>query len=675
VPDDQTSRRLVLVELSLVTLGVCLCVGLATFLDSQAGRRAFVAGATELAERGDSGSRDGLVLEGRAPRRTSAELGIVPFAPGRTYLLVVRAGPGGPFKIVGRHGPSDYVREFNLGSRREPLEMQWLLEGDDLPEQLFFRAYYRGGADLAVEAISVGRILPVYFLLRPVVSLLVWLLPIAFLVRHRRRLGRGLRVAVPGGDATFALLIFGVCFFVFHSGTVLQVIDSRYTTAVSYSVLHGNGVTMPEGLAHAEGKDLRRQIERVGEEDRLVPFYSPMTAILEIPFVAGYELFGVSPATAQGGWDRSRETRILRFSAAFLSATLCVVLYGVARGFLPPGLSLGLVFAFAFGTQILSTLSRPYWTHTWGALLTALAILLTIRPWPNLVRLSAGIAVTCSSVAFFCRPQTMFSVLALVAFLAMTRRWRQLRWFIGVGALWAGLGLVLSLVIYETALPSYFFSKWADQGRFEPWRFDLRHYATGVTGMLISPGRGLLIYVPFVAWIVAVTLRRWQRLASRPLAMAAFGTIVAHGWLLAQTSVWAGGQSYGARQLSDVLVWFFVLGVLAVQVVAAEWSVTKPAKRFWLVGSLAVLLAFSIFVNARGAYAKATWRWNAFDRPPDWALHHGRSRFDPPFAWNWRYPQFMAGLLRHDLEEKLQEREARERLEEAGKAGERPRRD
>jgi peptidoglycan/LPS O-acetylase OafA/YrhL len=146
-------------------------------------------------------------------------------------------------------------------------------------------------------------------------------------------------------------------------------------------------------------------------------------------------------------------------------------------------------------------------------------------------------------------------------------------------------------------------------------------------------------------------------------------------WLLAQTSVWAGGQSYGARQLSDVLVWFFVLGVLAVEVVASEWPETGRRRRLWLGGSLAALLAFSIFVNARGAYSKATWRWNTFDRPPAWALQGGRSRFDPSWVWNWRYPQFMAGLLRHDLEEKLQERDARERLEQAGKATETPRSD
>ena len=74
--------------------------------------------------------------------------------------------------------------------------------------------------------------------------------------------------------------------------------------------------------------------------------------------------------------------------------------------------------------------------------------------------------------------------------------------------------------------------------------------------------------------------------------------------------------------------------------------------------TLALCLGFSIFVNVRGAYAKATWQWNTYDRPPAWALQEGgKSRLKPDWVWNWRYPQFMAGLLRHDLEEKLRERD------------------
>jgi hypothetical protein len=58
-------------------------------------------------------------------------------------------------------------------------------------------------------------------------------------------------------------------------------------------------------------------------------------------------------------------------------------------------------------------------------------------------------------------------------------------------------------------------------------------------------------------------------------------------------------------------------------------------------GAGAFLLALSIFINARGAIAMETWKWN--EQPHDVVLVQKK-------LWDWRQPQFLAGLIRPPLD-------------------------
>jgi len=230
------------------------------------------------------------------------------------------------------------------------------------------------------------------------------------------------------------------------------------------------------------------------------------------------------------------------------------------------------------------------------------------------------------------------SAVAVAAFVAVARR-RNLALFLATGLAWPILFLIGSILVFGASLPPYF----GHAGGFGS-HSSLPRIVNAALGCLISPGRGLLLFVPIFGWILWETRSRWGQLPSRKLATTSIAVIGAHWLMLTLYGGWSGGQSFGPRLFVDVLPWFFLLGVLAV---SAQQSAVEARRSRWSLGRVTVLalaVAASIFVNTRGATSKETWYWRSYDRPPG----HTSSFFSPGWAWNWRYPQFMAGLLPAD---------------------------
>ena len=77
--------------------------------------------------------------------------------------------------------------------------------------------------------------------------------------------------------------------------------------------------------------------------------------------------------------------------------------------------------------------------------------------------------------------------------------------------------------------------------------------------------------------------------------------------------------------MSDLVPWFVLLAVLALAAVRdAQEAGTFDWTR-WKSVAVLLLVAASVFINTRGAISQETQRGAGI--------------------WNWRYPQFMAGLI------------------------------
>lgn len=103
--------------------------------------------------------------------------------------------------------------------------------------------------------------------------------------------------------------------------------------------------------------------------------------------------------------------------------------------------------------------------------------------------------------------------------------------------------------------------------------------------------------------------------------------------VVAMWPIWWGGYAYGPRLLTDAIPWMALLAILGC---AGRLQSNEIASfsRSELVAAFA-LIAVSIAINARGATSWPTARWHTV---VDVDSHPNR-------AWDWSYPQFMAGLI------------------------------
>jgi hypothetical protein len=455
------------------------------------------------------------------------------------------------------------------------------------------------------------------------------LLLLGLAVRNRRPLARYFGLRSPELEQTLqrrwdrrcALFVFLLCFSVFRAAPVHQLLDAKHLSVVSHAFLRSGSVALPEGFDRSRRASEIYTLRPVG--DRVFHFFAGAPAVLNAPFVAIFQMVGVSPVDEEGRYLGHNELRILRFIAATVAAALCAVLYLLARIWLPPGWALGLTLSFAWGSQIASSISRPFWSHSWSTLLLAGALLLLAAPAFRDSRKASVWMATLLCWAYFCRPPLSLAIVGVALYLLLARR--RLFWpFVLTGLGWAALFGLYARQTFGVWLPPYFLASHLESGRLGGGLL-ISSYPEAVIGTLVSPGRGLFVYVPLSLATLYLVIRWWRWLPDRALAATALGVCVAHWQVVSLFRNWWGGQSFGPRLMADLVPWLLVLaalGVAALRAAAAEgrfrWSAAKWA-------TVVVLVAVSLFINLRGAWVQETQRGAG--------------------VWNWRYPQFLAGLL------------------------------
>ena len=549
---------------------------------------------------------------------------------GRDSLLTLETRAVSEFSLqIKDDDTGEVARVVRFPPRSGAAKIRLALKGDSLPRRLRLTLWNRLRSDLEIQGAELQTLRPgyrwapvLYSLFGPFLLLLVGL-------RNRQQLfcylsgedslQRG--IAWPRWDSLMAGLIFLLCFSIFRIAPVHQLLDSKFLSAVSHSFLSSGSVALPASFAPTKRARQIYTLRPVGE--KTYHFFSSAPAVLNSPFVALFEMSGVSSVAPDGHFLGHHEKRILRFIAAFVAATLCAVLFLIARVWLPPGHALGLTLTFAFGTQIFSTVSRPFWSHSWSTLLLAVALLLLVSPrFAERAWVYMAIA-TLVCWAYFCRPPMSLAIVGVAGYVWAERR-RFLLPFIATGMAWAGLFVLYSLQTYGSLVPPYFLSSHLKSGRLAGGLL-VSSYPEAVLGTLISPGRGLFVYVPFLVLVLLVLALRWRWIADKRLAAVAVGVCVAHWQLVSMFRNWWGGQSFGPRLMSDLLPWFFLLAVLGMAALRAargegsfQWTLMRRIV-------LVLLVSASIFIHTRGATVQETQRGAGI--------------------WNWRYPQFMAGLL------------------------------
>jgi hypothetical protein len=426
-------------------------------------------------------------------------------------------------------------------------------------------------------------------------------------------------------DLLAAAILAISSFVVFRVSPVRQLGDS------AFSLIHRRSFALdpyiedqtPERHRAYVSPIARYQLQLV--EGHVYYYFPPGSSVLSIPYVAVMNAFGVS-AVRDGVYDPDGEARLEATLAAALMSAFVVLVFALARERLPRPWAIGVACVTAFGTQVWSTASRGMWSDTWCLVLMGGVALLLVRHERDPASARPVLLATLLSWAFFTRPTSAIAIIAVTLYLARSPR-RFLVAYAATGAAWVSLFVAYSRYHFHALLPVYYASS----------SFSPRRYGEAFLGNLVSPARGLLVYVPVLLVVFWTTLRLRERLSSVRLSWLSIGVIVPHLFVVAAFEHWWGGHSYGPRFTTGLLPWFVIVAVLGIEAMLRERALPSATRRVRSWTPPLVIGAITIFwggvVHAAGALAPSTWIWN-----------DGIDEENGERVWSWRHAQFLAPL-------------------------------
>jgi hypothetical protein len=295
------------------------------------------------------------------------------------------------------------------------------------------------------------------------------------------------------------------------------------------------------------------------------------------------------------------------------------------------GWSALLALSCALGTQVWSTASRALWSETWGIFLIGIVVLILLAHEVGRRTIKPILLASLLAWSYFVRPTFSVPIIAITIYILIFHR-RLFLPYAAAGLAWLGGFVAYSWLIYHQLLPSYYLV--------------YQHFGTttlwiALAGNLISPSRGLFVFVPILFFVGYLLIRYWVNVPLKRLAVLSIVIVLVHLIVVSAHSPWYGGHCFGPRYSTGLVPWFYLLAVLAVtgwRSWSEKHSLNLPAFRHRLEAVLGgALLLVSLTINGLGATSHATWLWNSrpinVDQQPD-------------RVWDWRHPQFLAKWVR-----------------------------
>jgi hypothetical protein len=344
------------------------------------------------------------------------------------------------------------------------------------------------------------------------------------------------------------------------------------------------------------------------------PIYLPAWAWLSASGRAtAADLFAVSPVME-------------KVSASVIAALTVVFVYLTLRRWISARAAFLVSVGLGLGTSMWATASQLLWQHGPVAFGVAAGVFFLTHPQRSILSVSlAGLAY---SLAIASRPTaTLFWMAAIGALLLERRPLRQrfisAAWFAAAGMPVIVVYFAYNVYWYSTPLGGY-----SRASQDLVWHDLLKAAA----GLLLSPNRGLFIFMPITLLGIIGLLRSLRRLREEPqLPMLAIAATL-NFLLLSGFPYWHGGWAFGPRYMADVL-----------PILALGAGLELPRLGRGASAALAIAFVWSVLVQWNGAFCypasqwdsrmslnieKAAWNWDQFElwqdfqkwrRSPFWA--------------------------------------------------------
>ncbi len=419
--------------------------------------------------------------------------------------------------------------------------------------------------------------------------------------------------------------LFVLVFAAFYWSPVQQILDSKYTMLLSETILRRHSFDLKYALPDVHSNDgAGAPYQTTSIHGKLLYDFPCGGSVLALPAVAILNAAGISTTDPGGRYNLKGEARIQRILAPLLMATTVWLIFRTALlAGLPVSWALVIALGTAFGTQVWSTTSRALWSLTWLMTLLTVVIWMLMRCEVGKGRFRPILTATLLSWMYFVRPTASTAIMAISVYVLVTYP-RALPAYVITGAAWLAAFVAYSWSLFGTALPSSYRMTW--------W-FSVSQARHRMLGLLLSPSRGLLIYVPVVMFVLYLVVRYWKELKHKRLAIVALAVIGANLTLVSMLLLWWGGWSYGPRELSDTIPFYALLAMLGCRAFLDDSSIGLRRAAATIAAGL-LLLALSVVMNAPGALSGTANAWNA------WA----HLEEHPDRLWDWSHAQFLAPL-------------------------------
>ena len=330
----------------------------------------------------------------------------------------------------------------------------------------------------------------------------------------------------------------------------------------------------------------------------LTPFYAPVVVPLDVQHMPVDQVVLLARICE-------------KVSASLVAAVSVAAFLALAEKLTNRRAALWLTVVYALGSETWAISSQALWQHGASELAVILGLLCLVRaseqPGRTLPAVSAGL---CAGLAVAVRLSNVIFLLVTGGYVLLSR-WDRARKaaFSAAAMVFPAATLAYNLVLF--AGPS---------GGYTGARLYNGNLLRGVSGLLFSPSRGLLVFSPiFILSVLGVFLWLRGRRPPRPeiywicLLVAAL-EIPAIG----QLRVWHGGFSYGPRLLTDIVPCLVILLIPVMDLVerSLPWRMAFGG-----------LLLLSISVQAIGAFCYPNGHWDALPVSVD--RHRER-------IWDWR---------------------------------------
>jgi hypothetical protein len=378
-------------------------------------------------------------------------------------------------------------------------------------------------------------------------------------------------------------------------------------------------VPVPWLTGDAGNPDEANEYQLVKANGHVTYFFGHGSSMLSMPLVAVMNAFGISAATPDGRLELAGEIRIERVVASVLMAGLTCVSFAMATLMLPTIWSLIVALGASMGSQILSTASRGLWAHTWEIFLLGLIAHSLLSAEHRGVRIHRVWLATLVAWTYCVRPTGA----GAIVFVSLYVLWVHREEFIVYGATLAGwLAVFVGYwwSVFGMIIPPYYSSS----------RLKFHDLLLPLAGNLVSPSRGLFVFVPSTLFVLYLAVRYRKNFALGRLGILAFAQIIGIEIVMCMNKNWSAGYCYGPRFFTDAIPWFVLLAILGLDAMRRTSSASNHRME---IAAAIFLLIVSVAMNARGAWSYEPLDWVI----SDFVKQHG--------FFDWRYPQFMAGLM------------------------------